>query len=188
MHRVHLMRRCGRAPSTSAAGSPNSCCRGMLLHPAVRIDRPGAALVRRRHHAARRSAFVLPEQTRRRLLLNCRPRCGAALDRPRRLNPATSHPLPTPQHSAPSGTTDVQRLALEVLGQWIQDHGQHFDRHTARTESAPRYGPYEHGELVAVSLRPCPPGSSHGLCRAVIRRRCGTRGGLGAGCAVTRVD
>lgn len=127
----------------------------MLLHPTVRIDRPGAALVRRRHHAARRSAFVLPEQTRRPpadLQAALRRRVGSA----GRLNPATSHPLPTPQHSAPSGTTDVQRLALEVLGRWIQDHGQHFDRHTARTESAPRYGAYEHGELVAVSLRLCP--------------------------------
>jgi type IV secretory pathway TraG/TraD family ATPase VirD4 len=120
-------------------------------------DAHGAALLQRCFDAgvARPAGLqiVLPEWSCRRLPADLqaalRRRFGSAgHDRP-----ARSRARQTTHIGAMGGADDLPRLALERLCRWIQEHAQHFDGHPVRAESAPRYGVYQPGELVAVSLR-----------------------------------
>jgi type IV secretory pathway TraG/TraD family ATPase VirD4 len=97
--------------------------------------------------------IVLPEWSCRRLPADLQAALRRRFGSAGHDKSARSRALRTTHAGASGGTEDLPRLALERLCRWIQEHAQHFDGHPARTESAPRYGVYQPGELVAVSLR-----------------------------------
>jgi len=97
--------------------------------------------------------IVLPEWSCRRLPADLQAALRRRFGSAGHHTSASSRALQTTHVGASGGTEDLPRLALERLGRWVQEHAQHFDGHPARAESAPRYGVYQHGELVAVSLR-----------------------------------
>jgi hypothetical protein len=117
----------------------------------------GQALLQRRLAADLvRSAglqVVLPEATCRRLPLDLQAALRRRFGLAGRSEVATSRTLPTPPRGAPSGTTDVPRLALEALCRWIQEHAEHFAGHPASMASAPVYVVYRHGDLIAISVK-----------------------------------
>jgi len=96
---------------------------------------------------------VLPEWSCRRLSADLQAALRRRFGSAGHDTSARSRARQTTHAGASGGADDLPRLALERLGRWIQEHAQHFDGHPARTESAPRYGVYQQGELVAVSLR-----------------------------------
>lgn len=96
---------------------------------------------------------VLPEATCRCLPVDLQAALRRRFGSAGGVNPARSRALPPPPRGAPSGTTDVPRLALEALCRWIQEHAEHFDGHPAHTMSSPLYGAYREGEMVGVSLQ-----------------------------------
>jgi hypothetical protein len=97
--------------------------------------------------------LVLPERVCRGLPVDLQAVLRRRFGSGRRVDPASSRALPTPQPGASEGANDLPRLALGALCRWIQEHSQHFDGHPARLASSPVYGAYRHEDLVAVSLR-----------------------------------